>query len=178
MVNQRHPYLSDIWCTMDGLKLMLEQSGDALIQEQFYNGWTHKHYVTSVVCFCPDGMILIVFCNIPGAIHDSQVADYGDIYDKLEFVYLRDGAKCTVDSAFWNVSRQFLIKSLQELIHIEDRMERGMARDATSMWQSAKWGMRAFQSSMPHLKYCMKFKTRGERRVTLTMNTSLHNLLS
>ncbi len=105
MVNRRHPYLLDVWCTMDGLKLMLEQSGNALIQEQFYNGWTHDHYVTSVMCFCPDGTILIAFCNIPGAIHDSQVADYGDLYDKLELVYLQDGAKCTVDSAFGNVSR-------------------------------------------------------------------------
>jgi hypothetical protein len=61
MVHQRHPYLSDVWCTMDGLKLMLEQSGNALIQEQFYNGWTHNHYVTSVMCFCPDGIIPIVF---------------------------------------------------------------------------------------------------------------------
>ena len=92
---------------MDGLKLMLEQSGDALIQEQFYNGWTHDLYVTSVMCFCLDGTIPIVFCNIPGAVHDSQVADYGDIYDKLEYVYEQDGAKCTVDSAFGNVSRQF-----------------------------------------------------------------------
>jgi hypothetical protein len=33
MVNQRHPYLSDIWCTKDSFKLMLEQSNDALIQE-------------------------------------------------------------------------------------------------------------------------------------------------
>jgi hypothetical protein len=78
---------------MECLKLMLEQSGDALIQEQFYNGWTHDHYVTSVVYFCLDGTILIVFCNIPGAVQDSQVADYGDIYNKLELVYLRDGAK-------------------------------------------------------------------------------------
>ncbi len=92
---------------MDGLKLMLEQSGNALIQEQFYNGWMHNHYVTSAICFCPDGMILIAFCNIPGAVHDSQVADYGDIYDKLELVYLRDSAKCTVDSAFGNVGRDF-----------------------------------------------------------------------
>jgi hypothetical protein len=38
MVLQRHPYLLDLWCTMDGLKLMLEKSGAALIQEQFYNG--------------------------------------------------------------------------------------------------------------------------------------------
>ena len=84
----------DVWCTMDGLKLMLEQSGDAIIQEQFYNGWTHNHYVMSVICFRPDGTIPIVFCNIPDAVHDSQVADYGDIiHDKLEYVYEQDGAK-------------------------------------------------------------------------------------
>jgi hypothetical protein len=176
MVNRRHPYLLDDWCTMDGLKLMLEQSDNALIQEQFYNGWTHDHYVTSVMCFCPDGTIPIDFCNIPGAVHDSQVADYGDIYDKLELVYLQDGAKCTVDSAFGNVSREFLIKSSQELIHTENCMEHGIARDATSMWQSAEWEMRSFQSSMPRLKDCMKFETRGERRVTLTMMTLLYNL--
>jgi hypothetical protein len=176
MVNQRHPYLLDVWCTMDGLKLMLEQSSVALIQKQFYNGWTHDHYVMSVVCFCPDGMIPIVFCNIPGAVHDLQVADYGDIYDKLEYVYEQDGAKCTVDSAFGNVSRQFSIKSSQELIHIEDRVEREMAHDATSMRQSAEWGMWAFQLSMPRLKDCMIFETRGERRVTLTMMILLDNL--
>jgi hypothetical protein len=31
MVQRQHPYLYDVWCTMDSLKLMLEQSGDALI---------------------------------------------------------------------------------------------------------------------------------------------------
>jgi hypothetical protein len=128
------------------------------------------------MCFCPDGTIPIVFCNIPGTVHDSQVADYGDIYDKLELVYLQDGAKCTVDSAFGNMSRQFLIKSLQELIHIEDCMECGMAHDATSMRQSAKWGMRAFELSMSRLKDHMKFETRGERRVTLPMMILLYNL--
>jgi hypothetical protein len=161
---------------MDGLKLMLEQSGDALFQEQFYNGWTHDHYVTSVMCFCPVGTIPIVFCNIPGAVHDSQVADYGDIYDKLELVYLQDGAKCTVDSAFGNVSREFLIKLLQELIHIDDCVERRNAHDATSMRQSAEWVMRAFQSSRPHLKDRMKFATCGERRVKLTMMILLYNV--
>ena len=55
-------------------------------------------------------------------------------------------------------------------------MEHGIVHDATSMWQSAEWGMRAFQSSMPRLKDCMKFETRGERRVTLTMMILLYNL--
>jgi hypothetical protein len=55
-------------------------------------------------------------------------------------------------------------------------MECGIARDALSMWQSAEWGMRTFQSSMPHLKDCMKFETRGEQRATLTMTILLYNL--
>jgi hypothetical protein len=64
MVRMRHPYMTDVWCTMDELKVMLEQSGDHLIQEQYYNGWTHDHYVSSVLCFCPDGRIPIALINI------------------------------------------------------------------------------------------------------------------
>jgi hypothetical protein len=67
----------------------------------------HNHYVMSAICFCPDGTIPIVFCIIPGTVLDGQVADNGDIYNKLELVYLQDGAKYTVDSAFRNVSRDF-----------------------------------------------------------------------
>ena len=42
--------------------------------------------------------------------------------------------------------------------------------------QSAEWRMRAFQSSMPRVKVRMKFKTHGERKVTLTMMILLYNL--
>jgi hypothetical protein len=113
LVRNKHEFLTDVWCTMDGLKLTLEQSGDALIQERFYNGWTHDHYVSSVLCFCPDGTIPIAFINCPGPLHDSQIAEYGNIYDKLQYVYERDGAKCTVDSAFGNAARKYLIPILR-----------------------------------------------------------------
>ena len=176
MVKNRHPFLTDVWCTMDGLKITLEQSGDALIQERFYNGWTHNHYVSSVLCFCPDGTIPIAYINIPGAVHDSQIADYGDIYDKLEMVYQRDGRQCTVDSAFGNVNREFSIKSSQDSIHIRSYRAQNIACEATSMRQSAEWGMRAFQSSMPRIKDRMKFEERGERKVTLTVMILLYNL--
>jgi len=62
------------------------------------------------------------------------------------------------------------------LTHIEDRQERGVARDATSMRQCAEWGMRAFQSSMPCIKNLIKFVTRGERKITLTMMIFLYHL--
>ena len=125
---------------MDGLKITLEQSGDALIQERFYNGWTHDHYVSSVLCVCPDGAIPKAYVNIPGNVHDSLIADYGDKYDKLETVYQRDGGQCTVDLAFGNVNKEFLIKSSQKLIHIRSYRARSIARDATWMRQSAGQG--------------------------------------
>jgi hypothetical protein len=76
---------------MDGLKLYLQASGNSEIQERFYNGWTHDHYVISVFCFCPNGTIPIAFFNVPGCVHDSQVAEFGKMYDKLEDVYRTTG---------------------------------------------------------------------------------------
>ena len=86
------------------------------MQERFYNGWTHNHYVTSVFVFCPNGIILIAFFNVPGAVHDSQIAHWGKIYDKLDEVYKATCGKCTVDSAFAKVNRPFLIKSSQDIL--------------------------------------------------------------
>ena len=51
---------------MDGLKLYLEQASDCVVQNRYYNGWTHDHYVSTVLVFCPDGTIPIVMYNIPG----------------------------------------------------------------------------------------------------------------
>ena len=147
-IGERHPNIGDVWATMDGLKLHLQQSGNDEIQEQFYNGWTHDHYVTSVFCFCPDGTIPIAFFNVPGSVHDSQVAGWGDIYVKLERVYQATGGKCTVDSAFGGAERPFLIKSSQDDLcssattHREIIAEIQKKRYATSMGQSAEWGMR------------------------------------
>ncbi len=74
------------------------------------------------------------------------------------------------------MNREFLIKPSQELIHIRSYRAQSIARDATSMRQSAEWGMRAFQSSMPRIKDRMKFEERGERKVTLTVMILLFNL--
>ncbi len=88
---------------MDSLKLYLQASGNSDIQERYYNGWTHDHYVTSTFCFCPNGTIPNAFFNVPGYVHDSQVVEMGQIYWKLKKVYERTGGKCFVDLAFANV---------------------------------------------------------------------------
>jgi hypothetical protein len=86
-VAEKYPLLCDIWSSMDGIKTPIQQSGSTKTQGYFYKGWKHNHFVTSVFCFCPDGTIPIAHMNLPGATHDSTIADWGDIYDKLESVY-------------------------------------------------------------------------------------------
>jgi hypothetical protein len=82
----QHPLLRDCWATMDGLKLYLQQLGNGDIQECCYNGWMHDHYITSEFCFCLDGTIPIAFFNNPGLVHDSQVAEFGKIYETWRMI--------------------------------------------------------------------------------------------
>jgi hypothetical protein len=167
---------------MDGLKLYLQQSGNAVIQEWYYNGWTHDHYVTSVFCFCPDGTIPIAFFNVPGSVHDSQVAEFGNIYNKLEDVYLLTRGKCCVDSAFGNVNQNYLYKSCQDLLRssVPTRRERILdlrkKREATSTRQTAEWGMLSLQASFPQLKDQFIYEERGEQRIVLKMMVLLYNM--
>ena len=167
---------------MNGLKLYLQQTADTEVQARFYNGWTHGHYVTFVFVFCPNGTISISFFNVLGAVHDSQVAHWGRIYDKLERVYNETGGKCTVDSAFGKVNRPFLIKSSQDVLvssaltHEEQRLEIMQKRQATSMRQAAEWGMYGIQSSFPCLKDTFVYEETGERRIVMKMIVLLYNL--
>ena len=77
----------------------------------FFNGWTHDHYVTSVLVFCPDGTIPIAYFNCPGSMHDSQVAEWGNIYLKLEDIYNKYGGLVACNSAFKCKDMSYLIKS-------------------------------------------------------------------
>lgn len=183
-IAEKHPNLGSekVWCTVDGLKLMLEQAPNSIIQEQFYNGWTHDHYVTNVLCFCPDGTIPIAAFNMPGSFHDSTVAEYGRIYSKLEDMYNKYGGKCTADSAFRGEAYPFLIKSAQDPLlargdtraEIEQNVR--IQLEATSMRQAAEWGMRAVQSSFPRLKDRFVYEENGERQRVLHSMFLLYNL--
>ena len=181
-IGERHSMLKDVWTTMDGVKLYLQKAGNDVIQEQYYNGWTHGHYVTSVFCFCPDGTIPIAFYNVPGSVHDSQVADWGDVYLKVESMFTKHGVKCTVDSAFGAKDREYLVKSGQDYLVSDADTVRGrnkdiqMKRQATAMRQSAEWGMKLLQCSFPRLKDRFIYEERGERRIMLKLMVLLFNM--
>ena len=116
IVVAQYPDLDGVWCSMDGLKLMIQCAGDMLTQNNYYSGWMHDHYMTLVVVFYPDGSIQPICCyNIPGSVHDSTIAKWGGIYTKLEQVYKEVGGKGVVDSAFQKKSNEFMIKSAQSV---------------------------------------------------------------
>ena len=69
---------------MDGLKCCIEKAPDDIVQSRFYNGWKSDHFVSAVLCFVPDGTIATGFYNLLGCWHDSTIADWEDMYDKLE----------------------------------------------------------------------------------------------
>ena len=51
-----------------------------------------------------------------------------------------------------------------------------IAREATSMRQSAEWGMRAFQASFPRVKDRIPFENKGQRKLMVKMMLLLYNL--
>jgi len=117
-----------------------------------------------------------------GLHHTSQVAEFGNIYDKLEGVFLSTGAKCCVDSAFGNVNIEFLYKSRQDHLgssaptHELRKLDLQKKREATSARQTVKWGMRMIQTSFPQLKDRFVYEERGEGRIYLKMMILLYNM--
>jgi len=175
IVSMKFPNLVGVWFVMDGVKLYLEASGSGEIQERFYNGWMHDHYVSNLFAFAPSGLIVCCSINAPGCMHDSAVADYGKVYDKLEHQYEVTGGKGVVDSAFSRRRHGFLIKSSQTVASNAPRRTVLVQRDATSLRQTAEWGMRGFQGSFPRMKDRFHYEEDGERLLMLLTTVHLYN---
>jgi hypothetical protein len=56
--------------------------------------------ILSLLFFFPYEVIPAAFYSMPGCSHDSIVADWGGLYDKLECVYNETGLKFVLDVAF------------------------------------------------------------------------------
>ena len=137
-IGDKYPLVGDVWGAADGLKLGVESSGNYAIQNMYYNGWTHGHYINNIFVFACDGKIRISLQNCPGTFHDSTMSDYG-VYDKMEQLYRSTGGKVVVDSAFKIPTGNFLIKSSQtDPVNARELL---INRQATSVRQLSEWGM-------------------------------------
>jgi DDE superfamily endonuclease len=163
IIRQRHEALSDVYCTMDGLKLFFQSCDELEEQGMYYNGWQHDHFVTNLLMFSACGRIISCVMNVPGSIHDSALALWGGVYDTLQEAYARTGGKCCVDSAFASANAPYLIRSSEDsTTKARTPHEMIQLREATSLRQALEWGMRAIQSSMPRLYDRIQYEAEPE----------------
>lgn len=117
--------------------------------------------------FAPRGFIIACEIDSFESTHDSQICDRGGIYNELETIYRRSSGKAVVASAFCPSSFECLIKSVRDESEANTTQNVFQMQQATAVWQSAEWGMRAFQSSFPCVKYRSIYEERGEGKVVL-----------
>ena len=174
-ISSNFPVLDGTWCVVDGLKIKIQKSGDEEIQNAYYNGWLHSHFIGCIFVFAPSGVIVSCIVNAPGSWHDSYIAENGGLYETLRNVYSNTGGIAVVDSAFSKKRCPFLIKSGKEKVG-ETPANRTLRIQATSLRQSAEWGMRAIQGSFPRLKDTLLFSEEmTDRKVFLNLIPMLLN---
>jgi hypothetical protein len=156
------------WGTLDGLNLILQSMKDNKVQSIFYNGWMHGHYMSNVFVFGVDGTIKICGLNSPGTMHDSTLANDGNVYEKLEKVFEETGGKVVVDLTFCLANNDFITKSGQD-VPLGNLQVLTRARDATLIRQALEWGMRQFQASFPRMKGEFCLETQSERSIILLL---------
>ena len=117
-IHQKYPLIKNFWGVMDGLNFSLVHwAGNETQQNNFYNGWTHEHYVTNLF-FSPDGKIRCSYFNGPGVLHNSTMAIWSSIYDLMEMVYRDTGKKVVVNSAFASKKSNAMLKYHQNNVDV------------------------------------------------------------
>ncbi|KAG2049004.1 hypothetical protein BDR06DRAFT_984576 [Suillus hirtellus] len=67
--------------SINGLKLLVQTLHGIDIENATYNGWLSKHFVSSVIAFSAEGVVIMARTNAPGSWHDSHLASH--IYTNL-----------------------------------------------------------------------------------------------
>jgi hypothetical protein len=102
-----------------------------------------------VFVFASSGIVACTL-NDPESWHVSCIAENRKLYEKLKSFFDSTGGITVVDLAFFNKRCPFMIKSGKKK-NGETMMQSTICIKATSLRQSAEWGMRASQGRFPRL---------------------------
>ena len=80
-----------------------------------------------------------------------------------------------MDSAFAAVNNPAIIRSSEDLTRAHNAEEVLMLKEATSLRQSAEWGMRAIQGAFPRMTKTLNYEEYGTRKITLFTMVMLYN---
>lgn len=150
------------------------------MQNMFFDGWKYDHYVSNVFVFALSGFFIACSINAPGPVHDSTVAEWGEIYGRLEHSFGEHGGQCVVESSFSKHKYSYLINSSLDCLVRSNRTRESISTlaRATSARKGSKWVTRSFQGSSPMIKDIFVYKYRGESKAVLLCMVLLCNLRS
>lgn len=140
---------------MDTLKPRLQASCHSEIHNMFYNGWTHDHYVSGVFVLSPARLVIACALNAHGCMHDSQIAEQGNVYAKIQRLYPSTGGQVVVDSTFSQCAYDFLLKRWEDVV-----LPMAVRRQVISLRQTTGLVMRALQAALS--RYRTDWNTRRE----------------
>ncbi|KAF9484657.1 hypothetical protein BDN70DRAFT_825117 [Pholiota conissans] len=181
LISARHPRLSGAFGSIDGLNLPTQTSNDPDIENATYNGWLSEHFISSVIVFSPEGLILDANVNAPGSWHDSRVAR--PIYEKPHHD-TPDGFYLVADTAFprgtQDIEGRIMapIKAGQRFRGTTKEIEERFLydRELLAYRQTAEWGMRSIQGSFGRLRLPLPIDDSDFRANLLETCFRLHNL--
>ncbi|KAI0635272.1 hypothetical protein C8Q77DRAFT_693631 [Trametes polyzona] len=62
LITRRLPLLVGAFGTVDGLNLAVQVSSDEDVENATYNGWLHDHFISNIICFCPEDTSQLLPC--------------------------------------------------------------------------------------------------------------------
>ncbi|KAG2064064.1 hypothetical protein BDR04DRAFT_1130904 [Suillus decipiens] len=123
--------------SIDGLKLPVQTSEDDEIKNATYNGWLSEHFISSIITFSAEGVVIAARINVPGSWHGSHLASH--IYTQLQLHTPAD-YYIVADTAF---PRGISAAEMAEQMAFNCEL--------LSYCQTAEWGMRAIQGAFGRL---------------------------
>jgi hypothetical protein len=73
-VEQKYPLLKGRWGFIDGKNFKIKKPSASEIQNAFYNGWLHSHFVTGTLCYAADGTVVWGKHNYVGSWNDGETS--------------------------------------------------------------------------------------------------------
>ncbi|KAG2342379.1 hypothetical protein BDR05DRAFT_976528 [Suillus weaverae] len=160
LVVARHSRLGGAFGSIDGLKLPVQTSNDVDIKNATFNGWLSEHFISSVLAFSAEGVIIAARLNAPGSWHDSCLAH--QIYASLQN-NTPPGYYIVADTAF-----------PRSLAEIDEHMV--FNHELLSYRQTAEWGMCGLQGAFRRLHVPLEIGNKDSRGDLIEICVRLHNL--
>ncbi|KIK32391.1 hypothetical protein CY34DRAFT_19081 [Suillus luteus UH-Slu-Lm8-n1] len=164
LVVARHSRLAGAFGSIDGLKPPVQTSDDVDIENATFNGWLSEHFISSVLVFSAEGVVIAARMNAP----DHTPPTY----------YI------VADTAFPrgtnDIHRRICapLKQGQRLQGSVAEIDECMAfnRELLSYRQTAEWGMRGLQGAFGRLRVPLEIANKEARGDLIEICVRLHNL--